>query len=484
MAEETGMASEIAIGLNNSRLEPAPVRLSPQERAARGKAARKAVPRDSHGVFRPAADRPDPVELLEKQAQGRVAELLPIRYGRMLASPFAFFRGAALLMARDLSPTPVTGLTVQACGDAHLSNFGIFASPERRLVFDINDFDETLPGPWEWDVKRLAASVEVAGRGNGFDDKQRRAIVLAAVGRYRTAMRGLAGLGEIDAWQLPAEVDELAERYQAILDRRERRLAGANLATARDHVGEQALDGLVRMADGEPRFAADPPLLIPVADLPGAQASAGLENHLNGIVANYRRTLEWDRRFLISKYHVADMARKVVGIGSVGMRCWVVLLIGRDAEDRLFLQVKEAVPSVLAGFIGASPYPSQGERVVAGQRLMQAAGDVFLGWHRPRTGPGHDYYVRQLRDWKFSLAVEDMDAQVMAAYAQLCAHSLARAHARSGDRIAIGAYLGKAPEFDRAVARFAASYAEQNERDHDSLAAAVKSGRVTAEIGI
>jgi hypothetical protein len=478
------MASEISTGLHNSRLEPAPVNLSPEDRAARGKAARKVVPRDSHEVFRPAAGRPDPVELLEQQAQARVAELLPIRYGRMLASPFAFFRGAALLMAMDLSRTPVTGLTVQACGDAHLSNFGIFASPERRLVFDINDFDETLPGPWEWDVKRLAASVEVAGRGNGFGDKQRRAIVLATVERYRNAVRGLADLGEIDAWQLPSEVDELRERYQAILDQRERRLADANLAMASDRAGRQALDRLVGMVNGELRFTADPPLLVPVADLPGAQASAGLEDHLNGIVANYRRTLEWDRRFLISKYHVVDMARKVVGIGSVGMRCWIVLLTGRDPQDRLFLQVKEAVPSVLSGFIGPSPHLSQGERVVAGQRLMQAAGDVFLGWHRPTTGPGHDYYVRQLRDWKFSLAVEDMDPPVMRAYAQLCAQSLARAHARSGDRIAIGAYLGKAPEFDRAVARFAASYADQNERDHDSLGAAVKSGQVTAEIGI
>jgi hypothetical protein len=478
------MVSEVAIGLQNSRLEPAPLGISPADRAARGKAARATVPRERHAEFRPAANRPDPVGLLEQQAESRVPELLPIRYGRMLASPFAFFRGAALLMAGDLSHSPVTGLTVQACGDAHLSNFGIFASPERRLVFDINDFDETLPGPWEWDVKRLAASTEVAGRGNGFGHKQRHEIVVAAVARYRRAMRGLAGLGEIDAWESPAEVDELRDRYQAILDRRERRLAGADLARARDRAGLQALDKLTRMVDGKPRFASDPPLLVPIDDLPGAQASAGLEAHLSGIVANYRRTLEWDRRFLISKYQVADMARKVVGIGSVGMRCWIVLLTGRDQEDRLFLQVKEAVPSVLSGFVGPSPYPSQGERVVAGQRLMQAAGDVFLGWHKAGSAPAYDYYVRQLRDWKFSLMVEDMDPPVMRAYAELCGQSLARAHARSGDRIAIGAYLGKSQAFERAVAEFAAGYADQNERDHASLAAAVKSGLVAAKTGV
>jgi Uncharacterized protein conserved in bacteria (DUF2252) len=478
------MASEVAVGLHNSRLEAAPIGLSPAERAARGRAARVTVPRDSHAAFRPAADRPDPVGLLEQQAEGRVPELLPIRYGRMLASPFAFFRGAALLMASDLSHAPVTGLTVQACGDAHLSNFGIFASPERRLVFDINDFDETLPGPWEWDVKRLAASAEVAGRDNGFGRKQRHEIVVATVARYRRAMRRLADLGEIDAWQLPAEVDELRERYQAILNRRERRLAGADLARARDRAGQQALDKLARMVDGEPRFTADPPLLVPVADLPGAQASDGLEAHLNGMIANYRRTLEWDRRFLISKYQVADMARKVVGIGSVGMRCWIVLLTGRDQEDRLFLQIKEAVASVLSGFVGPSPYPCQGERVVAGQRLMQAAGDVFLGWHQTRSGQAHDYYVRQLRDWKFSLVAEDMEPPVMRTYAELCAQSLARAHARSGDRIAIGAYLGKSPEFERSVAEFAGLAADQNERDHAALAAAVKSGRVAAETGV
>jgi hypothetical protein len=470
-------------GLHRARLEPLPAGVTPAERAARGQAARAAVPRDSHAVFQPAADRPDPVSLLERQAASRLPELLPIRYGRMLASPFSFFRGAALPMACDLAGTPVSGLTVQACGDAHLSNFGIFASPERRLVFDINDFDETLAGPWEWDLKRLAASAEVAARDNGFARSQRREIVQASVARYRRAMRRLAGLGDVDVWQSPAEVDRLRLRYQDILGRRERRLADADLARARDRAGLQALDKLIDTAGGTPRFAADRPLLVPVADLAGGPASAGLESHLNGVVANYRRTLESDRQFLISRYQVADMARKVVGIGSVGMRCWIILLLGRDPRDRLFLQVKEAVPSVLAGYVGATPYPSQGQRVVAGQRLMQAASDVFLGWHRTRSGPAHDYYVRQLRDWKFSLTVEDMDRSAMRTYAELCGQTLARAHARSGDRIAIGAYLGKSDVFDRAIADFAAAYADQNERDRARLAAAAESGRVTADPG-
>jgi uncharacterized protein (DUF2252 family) len=478
------MSEAVANGLHRARLEPVPAGATPADRVARGKAARARVPRDSHAAFQPAADRPDPVSLLERQGTARVPELLPIRYGRMLASPFAFFRGAALPMASDLAATPVSGLTVQACGDAHLSNFGIFASPERRLVFDINDFDETLPGPWEWDVKRLAASVEVAARDNGFSGQERREIVLGAVARYRRAMRRLAGVGDVEVWQASSEVDQLRERYQAILDRRERKLAGRDLARARDRSGIQALGKLIRTSGGRPRFAAEPPLLVPVADLPAEQAPAGLESHLQGIVANYRRTLEPDRQFLISRYQVADMARKVVGVGSVGMRCWIILLLGRDPEDRLFLQVKEAVPAVLAPFVGDTPYSSQGQRVVAGQRLMQAASDFFLGWHRPRSGPARDYYVRQLRDWKFSLAVEGMDPPTMRTYAQLCGQTLARAHARSGDRIAIAAYLGKSDVFDRAVAGFAAVYANQNERDLASLAAAVGSGRVEAEPGV
>ena len=498
------MVSEVAaFGLHNARLEPVPTALPPADRAARGKAARAEMPRAGHAGFKPTADRPDPVSLLESQGASRIPELLPIRYGRMLASPYAFFRGAALLMASDLAATPVSGLTVQTCGDAHLSNFGMFASPERRLVFDINDFDETLPGPWEWDVKRLTASAEVAARHNGFDDEERREIVVAAVARYRRTMRGLARMGEVDAWQSPADVDELGQHYQAILGERERRLADASLTRARDRAGLHSLEKLVCLVPDpaakkvrkaakakagveavktrELRFVTDPPLLVPLADLPDEESSIGLEAHLNGIMANYRRTLEWDRRFLIGKYQVADMARKVAGIGSVGMRCWVVLLTGRDQEDRLFLQIKEAVPSVLSEFLGASPYPSHGERVVAGQRLMQAASDAFLGWHPTRSVLAQDYYVRQLRDWKFSLAVEDMDPPAMRTYAELCGRTLARAHARSGDRIAIAAYLGKSSVFDQAVADFAADYADQNERDLASLAAAVESGRVEAD---
>jgi hypothetical protein len=476
-------------GLQAARLEPPPATLTVAERAARGRGMRAKVPRESHAAFQPAADRPDPVALLQQQAAQRVPELLPIRYGRMLASPFAFFRGAALLMAGDLAATPSTGLIVQACGDAHLSNFGIFASPELRLVFDINDFDETLPGSWEWDVKRLAASAEVAARDSGVGRKQRREIVLATVRRYRTAMRRLAGLGELDAWQSPAEIDRLRNRYLATLGRRERRLADTDLAGARDRAGLETLGRLTTDATGQPRFAARPPGLVPVADLPDDAKQADLPEYLNDVITSYRSTLDRPRRFLIDRYRVADMARKVVGVGSVGLRCWVILLTGRDDQDRLFLQVKEAVPSVLSPFCGPTPYPSQGERVVAGQQLMQAAGDVFLGWHRAwhaRTHrrPDHDCYVRQLRDWKFSVAVEEMDPLSLRAYAELCAQTLARAHARTGDRIAIGAYLGKSPAFEEAVADFAAAYGDQNERDHACLAVAAGSGAVPAERGV
>jgi Uncharacterized protein conserved in bacteria (DUF2252) len=466
---------------------------SPAARAARGRAARKDVPRDAHAAFEPATGRPDPVTLLEQQAAGRVAELLPIRYGRMLASPFAFYRGAALLMATDLTPTAVTGFTVQACGDAHLSNFGVFASPERRLVFDVNDFDETLPGPWEWDVKRLAASIEVAGRDTGLSRAKRRQAVLAAAGRYRTAMRGLAGRTELGVWYAPAELDQLSAKYQAILARPERKLADADLARIRDRDGMHALGRLVRSVKGKPRFVDEPPLVVPVGDLPHDEVPDMTRADLVGVMDRYQSTLQSDRQHLIGRFRVADVARKVVGVGSVGMRCWIVLLTGRDSSDLLILQLKEAVTSVLAtatgshGTTGGTAFASQGERVVQGQRLMQESTDILLGWHPPQAGarPGTgDWYGRQLRDWKFSLTVEAMGPRALQTYGELCGHALAGAHARSGDRIAIAAYLGGSDVFDQAMAEFAATYADQNERDHAALAAAVTAGRVTAQTGV
>ncbi len=461
--------------------------LSAAERAARGKAARDAVPRQSHAQFEPARDRPDTVSLLEQQAASRVADLLPIRYGRMLASAFAYFRGAALPMASDLAGTPATGLIVQACGDAHLANFGIFASPERRLVFDVNDFDETLPAPWEWDIKRLAASIEVAGQGSGFSRGQRRAAVLAAVAQYRQAMRSYAGVGHLDVWYAHVELDELGAQYQALLNAQERKLEAADLASAQDKDGRQALSKLTRMVHGQPKIVSNPPLVVPLADLPAAATRGGFEPQLDQIIANYGRTLQSDRGYLVEHFEVTDIARKVVGVGSVGMRCWIILLVGRDPSDLLLLQLKEADASALSAFAGASGYANQGQRVVAGQQLMQSASDIFLGWHRTKPGdaqPGADFYVRQLRDWKFSLVIEGMRPDTMRAYGALCGRTLARAHARSGDRIAIAAYLGGSDVFDQAIADFAAAYARQNERDFASLGAAAASGRITAERGI
>jgi uncharacterized protein (DUF2252 family) len=468
-------------------LDAAAGRLTPAERAGRGKAARSAVPRDSHARYDPAADRPDPVGLLERQAATRLPDLVPVRHARMLASPFSYFRGAALSMAADLAATPVSGLAVQACGDAHLSNFGVYASPERALVFDLNDFDETLPGPWEWDVKRLAASLEVAGRGNGYAPRQRRQVVTAAVGRYREAMRAFAGQGDLAVWYARAETGALREQFGPRLAAREQRQADGAVAKARTRDSLQALAQLTRPVDGRPQIMADPPLVVPLTDLiTGTADQAELESEVRKLIGSYRRTLETDRRYLLDQFEFADLARKVVGVGSVGTRCWIVLMLGRDARDPLFLQVKEAERSVLEDFAGASKYANHGQRVVAGQRLMQAASDIFLGWQRSPADPDgrpHDFYVRQLRDGKFSADIEAMTAAGLRAYGELCGWTLARAHARSGDRIAIAAYLGQSPAFDRAVAEFAAAYADQNERDHQALAAAVAAGRVAAAAG-
>ena len=461
--------------------------LTPAERAERGKAARSAAPRDSHAFFDPPADRPDPVGLLERQAATRLPDLVPVRYGRMLASPFSYFRGAALPMAADLAATPVSGLAVQACGDAHLSNFGVYASPERALVFDLNDFDETLPGPWEWDVKRLAASLEVAGRGNGFRPGLRRKVVTAAVGRYREAMRVFAGQDNMTVWYARAETGALREQFGSQLAARDEKQADRAVAKARTRDSLQALAKLTKEVNGRPRIVADPPLVVPLSDLiAGSADQATLETELRKLIGDYRRTLETDRRYLLKQFRYADMARKVVGVGSVGTRCWIVLMLGRDPSDPMFLQVKEAERSVLEDFAGGSEYANHGERVVAGQRLMQAASDIFLGWQRSEVDPDgrpHDFYVRQLRDGKFSADIETMTGAGMRAYGELCGWTLARAHARSGDRIAIAAYLGQSAVFDQAIAEFAAAYADQNERDHQALSAAAAAGRVTASTG-
>src|ERR1700683_18695 len=376
-------------------LDSSAARLTPAERAERGKAARSAVPRDSHAVYDPPADRPDPVGLLERQAATRLPDLVPVRYGRMLASPFSYFRGAALAMAADLAATPVSGLAVQACGDAHLANFGVYASPERALVFDLNDFDETLPGPWEWDIKRLAASLEVAGRGNGYPSGLRRKVVTAAAGRYREAMRGFAGQGNLAVWYARADTRALREQFGSQLAAREQRQADSAVAKARTRDSLQALAKLTQQVDGRPRIVADPPLVVPLSDLVAdATDEAKLETELRKLIGGYRRTVETDRRYLLEQFEFADMARKVVGVGSVGTRCWIVLLLGRDASDPLFLQVKEAERSVLEDFAGASQYANHGQRVVAGQRLMQAASDIFLGWQRSQVDPDgrpHDF---------------------------------------------------------------------------------------------
>ena len=436
-------------------------------------------------MFDPGPDRPDPLALLEEQAKARVPELVPVRWGRMMVSPFTFYRGAALPMAADLVATPVSGLAVQACGDAHLSNFGIFGSAERRLVFDVNDFDETLPGPWEWDVKRLAASLEVAGRDNGLAGKDRREIVTATVASYRQAMRAFAAMTNLEVWYARADLDQVQADLRAEMGARQRKMADKAMAKARTRDSMQEVAKLTQLVDGRPRIIADPPLLVPITDLlPKEMDQQAFQGQIKNLLGAYQRTLETDRRYLLEQFEFADMARKVVGVGSVGTRCWIILLLGRDGSDPLFLQIKEAEASVLGRFVGASKYNNQGQRVVAGQRLMQAASDIFLGWQRTEAGldgKQRDFYIRQLRDWKFSMPIEIMVPRGMRIYGQMCGWTLARAHARSGVRIAIAADLGSADVFDQAITRFAAAYADQNERDHKSLVDAVASGRIIAE---
>ncbi len=465
--------------------------LTTAERIERGKAARIGAPRLSHGEWKPAHDRPDPVALIEEQGADRVAELVPVRHGRMLASPFTFFRGAALIMAADLAPTPRAGITVQLCGDAHLSNFGVFASPERKMLFDINDFDETLPGPWEWDVKRLAASFEVCGRELGFSGSDRRDVVIAAVAAYRTVMRRASKMRALDVWYDHIDGDEILAGIDDAV--RQKRLGKAEAAEAvddlakartRDHL--RAFSKRADVVDGELRFVADPPLIVPLHDLaPPGTGQDELDAWIGTLVSTYRDSLAREHHPL-EEYRLVDTARKVVGVGSVGTHAWIHLFVGRDENDPLILQSKEAQPSVLERFLRDSTYSNCGQRVVVGQHLMQAATDIFLGWWRVTglDGRQRDYYTRQLHDWKGSVEPETFRIQGATVYAELCGATLARAHARWGDRIAIATYLGKGDAFDRGIARFATAYADQNERDYEAFAQAVKTGRIQTETSL
>jgi uncharacterized protein (DUF2252 family) len=457
--------------------------LSHADRVAQGKDARALTPVESNAEFDSPRSR-DPIGLLLGQAESRVPELVPIRHGRMLVSPFTFFRGAALPMVADLATTPVAGLRVQLCGDAHLSNFGAFASPERNLVFDVNDFDETLPGPFEWDVKRLAASFAVAGRDSGFSAKARRKSILAVATGYRNAMRGFAQQPLLDVWYAHLDIEQALRNVR--LKAKRLKVADAMVAKARTHDSMQALGKLTTMIDGQRRIVSDPPTVVPIEEVFSDFAADEVYALIRSVLAKYRRSLQSDRRHLIEQYNLGQVARKVVGVGSVGTRAWIVLMDAGDGVEPLFLQAKEAQQSVLTDYCGRSQYSNQGERVVAGQHLMQAQSDIFLGWTHVEgpDGQDRDFYVRQLRDWKFSLPIEEMRPKGMRLYGQLCGWTLARAHARSGDRIAIAAYLGKSDKFDHAIAEFAEVYADQNERDYAAFQKAATEGRIEAISGI
>ncbi len=460
--------------------------LTVAERAASGKAARAEVPRSSHAAWEPAKQRASPLDLLEEQAETRVPALVPIRYGRMLVSPFTFYRGAAYVMASDLAGTPQTGLHAQLCGDAHLSNFGAFAAPDRRLVFSINDYDETHPGPFEWDVKRLVASFAVAGRDRGFDDKQRAPINLAVGRAYREAIADYAGMANLGLWYSRVNVAELIGEVQRELAAKQVKRAERNVAKAQSKGSLKAFEKLTEIVDGEPRIRSDPPVVTPIEDLVAGEDLDRLDVALRDAIRSYRTTLQGDRRRLLERYRYVHTARKIVGVGSVGTRAFIMLLLGRDDNDPLFLQFKEAESSVLEPFLGKSKFGNHGQRVVEGQRLTQAASDIMLGWIRTGgvDGVERDFYVRQLWDAKGSALVELMEPNLMKVYAKACGSELARAHARSGDAIAIASYLGTNETFDRALAEFAESYADQNERDYKVLTKAVSDGQLTAESGV
>ena len=452
------------------------------ERAAAGRAARQSSPRTSHAEWTAAVGREDPVAILERQAATRIPELIAIRYGRMLRSPFAFYRGGAAIMAADLAATPSTGVIAQLSGDAHLSNFGTFAGPDRRLVFDLDDFDETLPGPFEWDLKRLAASVEIAGRERSLPVAARRRAVRTTTRRYRETMRELAELRTLEVWYARYDVDDLLAAYRREASASDVRRVDRTVAKARAKDSLRALSKLTEVVDGARRFIHDPPLLVPLTELAGADEAEQMRRQLRGWLRSYRTSLPASQRVLLDRFSLTDFAHKVVGVGSVGSRAWVLLLLGRDAGDPLVLQVKEAQASVLEPHLGASAYKQHGRRVVEGQRLMQATSDGFLGWVSGEGPDGvrRDFYVRQLWDGKGSANLERTSADRLTAYAELCGAALARAHARSGDPVAIAAYLGRGGTFDHAMAEFAGRYADQNERDFAALEAAADAGRIPA----
>jgi uncharacterized protein (DUF2252 family) len=454
-----------------------------RERAAVGKAARSRAPRSAIAEWKPTGDRADPVAILEGQARDRVPELLPIRYGRMAVSPFTFFRGAAAVMAADLSPAPTSGLTVQACGDAHLSNFGAFAAPDRSLVFDLNDFDETLPAPWEWDVQRLLASFEIAARGNGFKRRERGAAVATAAREYREAMRRFAAMRNLEVWYARLDVEKIMSEIRSLGAKAVKR-AEKGIAKARAKDSLRALNRLTEGAGDELRIASHPPLVVPVEELiPDASQRQEVEDRISEVLERYAESLKGDRRRLLAEYRFRHLAHKVVGVGSVGTRSWILLMTGRDDADPLFLQAKEASRSVLEPYTGKSRFRNHGHRVVEGQWLMQAASDSFLGWCTTTDDGGmrRDFYVRQLWDGKGSIDVEAMPPSALEGYARMCGWTLARAHARSGDAVAIGAYLGSGEAFDNAAVEFASRYADQNEKDHAALLAAIDSGRLKAK---
>jgi uncharacterized protein (DUF2252 family) len=453
------------------------------ERAALGKAARRSASRASHAAWSSGQRTHDPLTLLLEKEESRVAELVPIRHGRMATSTFAFYRGAALPMAADLATIPTPGLRVQLCGDAHLSNFGGFGTPERELVFDLNDFDETSPGPFEWDVKRLAASVEIAGRSRGFDDSMNRKIVKDCVRSYRETIRRFSLKQNLDIWYSRLDLRTLIALWGAEAGQRALKRLQQTVAKAESKDRLKARTKLTVEVAGELRFLSDPPLLVPVEELAPSDQAKQITETIHEALRSYRRTLNRDRQRLFDGYRFLGLARKVVGVGSVGTRCWVSLFVGRDNEDVLFLQVKEAEASVLERFIGKSALNNHGQRVVEGQRLMQAASDILLGWQRIVAPDGltRDFYMRQLWDWKASAMVDTMEPEILGIYAGMCGWTLARAHARSGDSIAIGSYLGGGMVFDEAVAEFASAYADQNDADHQSLLDAIARGTVAAE---